>query len=104
LRMKKNFKSQSGFTLIELLVVIGVLGVLAGVMLVAINPLEQFARGRDSGRKTTVSQLGKAVQAYYTGRTTYPTAAATWITTLVTAGEVKSAPVQPTYSISGTAQ
>jgi len=57
-----------GFTLIELLVVIAILGVLAGAILVAINPLEQLARGRDAGRKSTVDELGHATQAYYTAQ------------------------------------
>jgi prepilin-type N-terminal cleavage/methylation domain-containing protein len=42
-----------GFTLIELLIVIAILGVLAVVVLVAINPIEQLARTRDGGRLTS---------------------------------------------------
>lgn len=90
---KKQFSTNRGFTLVELLVVIAVLGVLAAGVLTVINPLEQLARGRDGGKKSTVNQLGNAVQAYYTSQNSvYPTANATWITTLVTAGELKSAP------------
>ena len=86
-------KLSSGFTLIELLIVIAILGVLAAAILVAINPLEQLARGRDGGRKSTIGQLGNAVQAYYTSQNgVYPTANATWITTLQTAGELKTIP------------
>jgi prepilin-type N-terminal cleavage/methylation domain-containing protein len=89
----KNHTIQKGFTLVELLVVIGVLGVLAAAVLTAIDPLEQMARGRDAGRKSTVSQLGNAAQAYYTSRdATFPTANATWITTLVNNGDIKTAP------------
>lgn len=86
-----------GFTLIELLVVIAILGVLAGGVLVAINPLEQLARGRDAGRKSTVDQLGKAISSYYTTQSaTYPTATAnTWMTTIRTAGELKTLPTNP---------
>lgn len=85
-------KLQQGFTLIELLIVIAVLGVLAAGVLVAINPGEQLARARDASRKTTVGQLSKAAQAYYTSQGGYPTATAGWLTTLVNAGEIKSIP------------
>jgi prepilin-type N-terminal cleavage/methylation domain-containing protein len=85
-----------GFTLIELLVVIAILGVLAGGVLVAINPLEQLARGRDAGRKTTVDQLGKAVQSYYTSQSAvYPTEDNVWMTTIQTSGELKTLPTNP---------
>lgn len=98
---------RKGFTLIELLVVIAVLGVLAGVLLIAINPLEQLARGRDSGRKTAVGQLANATQAYYTARSgTYLAESATWIggvsSSLVSSGELKNAPAAIAYGVGGT--
>jgi prepilin-type N-terminal cleavage/methylation domain-containing protein len=96
---------QRGFTLIELLVVIAILGVLAGAVLVAINPLEQLARGRDAGRRTTIQQLGAAVQAYYTNQgAVYPNGSeGRWMTTgttggttgLQAAGELKVVPSNP---------
>lgn len=80
---------RSGFTLIELLVVIAVLGILASVILIAINPTEQLARGRDAGRKTTVGQIGNAAQAFFTVRGgTYPTVAAYW-TEMIASQELK---------------
>ncbi len=57
-----------GFTLVELLVVIAIIGILAAVVLVAVNPLEQLARGRDAGKLATVAGLGKAAQSYYTSQ------------------------------------
>jgi len=91
--MKKlRFSSNRGFTLIELLIVIAILGILTTAVLVAINPLEQFARGRDSGRKNMVNQLGHAVQAYYTAQNaTYPPTA-NWLTTLQTTQDIKTIP------------
>lgn len=88
--------NNKGFTLIELLIVIGILGVLAAAILVALNPLEQFARGRDAGRLTTVDQLGDAVQSYATSQNAvFPPQGATWLTTLQTAAELKNAPTNP---------
>lgn len=94
--------SPKGFTLIELLIVIAVLGVLAAVVLVAINPIEQLARTRDAGRKTTVGQLKNAVQAYYTSRASWPATGNNWITTLVTAAELKQAPAPIAYTLNTT--
>ncbi len=92
--MKKFSFLQKGFTLIELLIVIAVLGVLATAVLAAIDPVEQLARGRDSGRKNSVVSLGNAIQAYYTARAgTYP-AAAGWDATLTSSGEMKVFPTQ----------
>lgn len=88
-------KAQQGFTLIELLVVIAVLGVLAASVLIAINPLEQLARGRDAGRKSTVNQLGHAVEAYATAQFDFPLEGGTWMNALVSAGELKLAPENP---------
>lgn len=103
-KMRNYFKSllnSKGFTLIELLVVIGILGVLAAVVLTAIDPLEQFARGRDSGRLSTVDQLGHATQAYYTQNNAYPTANVTWMTTLQSDGDLKNLPSNATYTANG---
>lgn len=95
--LSKLFSSK-GFTLIELLIVIAILGVLAAGILVAVDPVEQLARGRDAGRKSVVGQVGRAFQAYYTSNSAYPTTAQ-WtnnVTTnvLVTSGEIKVIPTQ----------
>ena len=104
-----------GFTLIELLIVIAILGVLAVVVLVAINPVEQLAKTRDAGRISSVTQLGHGVQAYYTnrngcfpGNTTAPCAGGTeavWMDTLVTSGELSTllSNVAYTYTTNATA-
>lgn len=85
-----------GFTLIELLVVIAVLGVLAGGVLVAIDPFEQLAKARDSGMKSSVSSIGKAMEAYGITRNSIymnPVSGnATFLTDLQTAGEIKIIP------------
>ena len=96
-RVHTKKKQHRGFTLIELLIVIGILGVLAAAILVALNPLEQFARGRDSGRITTVNQLGHSIQGYHASQNSvYPVQSAAWMTTLQTAAELKALPTNPT--------
>ncbi len=80
---------RKGFTLIELLVVIAVLGILAAVVLVALDPLEQISRGRDSGRISSVAQLGHAIQAYATSSGNYPAVTSNWQQALIDAGEIK---------------
>ena len=87
-----------GFTLIELLVVIAVLGVLATVVIVAINPFQQLAKTRDAGRVSTVAQLGQAEISWSTSNNgAFPTAA-TWTSTLTAAGEISIVPAAVAYS------
>lgn len=58
-------KRQSpGFTLIELLVVIGIIGILAAVVLVAVNPGRQFAAARDTQRRSDLYGITNAIYQY----------------------------------------
>ena len=89
-----------GFTLVELLVVIAIIGVLAVVVLVAINPVQQLARTRDAGRKSAITQIGHAMEAYSTTHNgSYVAEGTTWATALVTAGELSIVPQRIIYSV-----
>lgn len=55
---------QKGFTLIELLVVIGIIGILAAVVLVAVNPGRQFASARDTQRRSDLYGITNAIYQY----------------------------------------
>ncbi len=58
--MKHTLKS--GFTLIELLIVIALIAVLAGAVIIALNPARQFQQARNSERWSHVSAIANAVQ------------------------------------------
>lgn len=98
-----NFSPRKGFTLIELLVVIAVIGVLATIILLAVNPAEQLARARDTSRITAVTQLGRTLQGYYTAGGSYPTdgsagvVATDWMGPIVTSGDLKTRPANPNW-------
>lgn len=57
MKINKN----KGFTLIEILVVIGIIGILATVVLVAVNPSRQFKQARDSQRVANVNTILNAL-------------------------------------------
>ena len=52
---------QKGFTLVELLVVIAIVGILAGALLLAINPQAMVQKSRDSKRLQDLDSLVKAL-------------------------------------------
>ena len=92
---------KKGFTLIELLIVIVIIGLLAAVVIAAINPVETRNRAVDTGLKSDAAEVYNAIERYYASRGAYtwaasaPTngstvAASGVVAALVTAGELKS--------------
>ena len=61
--------AKKGFTLIELLIVIGIISILAGIVLVAVNPAQQFGKANDSERKSEVGTVLSAIYQFQTSPT-----------------------------------
>lgn len=59
-------KKRSGFTLIELLIVIGIIAILAGIVIIAVNPTKQFGQANDAQRQNDVNAILNAIGQYST--------------------------------------
>jgi len=79
-------KKSKGFTLIELLIVIAIVAILAGVVLVAVNPAEQMKRARNAERYAEVNVLMNAVSQYLVDNETLPSCVTTTLKCIGTAG------------------
>jgi len=96
-----------GLTLIEVSIVIAILAILAGVILVTLNPKEQTGKARDGTKKTDSAALLSAVNRYFVSYNgVYPwgsvsncsapssngasTVSSCWLNRLVAVGEVDS--------------
>ncbi len=74
---KQKIKSEAGFTLLELLVVLAIIGMLAGVVGLAVN--QARVKGRDAKRTGDMRQFITALDQYYIAHGTYPTGTASTV-------------------------
>lgn len=59
-----NAKNQKGFTLLEVLLVVAVIAILAGIVIIAINPGKQLGDSRNSQRQADVSTILNGLYQY----------------------------------------
>jgi type IV pilus assembly protein PilA len=57
-------RGKQGFTLMEILLVVGIIGILAAAVIVALNPARQFAQARNAQRWSNINALLNAVYQY----------------------------------------
>lgn len=55
---------RSGFSLIELMLVVGIIAILAAIVIVAINPIENLYVARDAERQAHLDEILTAVYQY----------------------------------------
>jgi prepilin-type N-terminal cleavage/methylation domain-containing protein len=75
---------KGGFTLLEILLVIGIIAILAGIVIVAINPSKQLATVRNTERKSDLKQIANAITQFYIDHSYYPASTTFSTTSLMT--------------------
>ncbi len=60
----KKIQSPRGFTLLEILLVVAAIGILAGIVIVALNPAKQLGDTRNAQRHSDVATILNAVFQY----------------------------------------
>lgn len=65
---------KNGYTLVELLIVIAIVGVLASIVTITLNPLQQLGKANDAKRKQDLGEVQRGLELYYQDNERYPAA------------------------------
>lgn len=116
-RILDSLSRDDGFTIVELLVTIAVMGAVATVAMIAINPAKRIAEANDTQIKTDISSIRNSLEAYAAANNSrYPVTptwwcenctayaakgANNWIPELVERGFIKRLPTSPLNGVPG---
>jgi prepilin-type N-terminal cleavage/methylation domain-containing protein len=64
--------NKRGFTLIEILLVVAAIAILAGIVIIAINPAKQLGETRNAQRRSDVLTIANSVNQYYIDNEAWP--------------------------------
>ena len=65
-------RTRSGFTLMEILLVLGIIGILAAIVIAALNPTKQLNDARGVDRRSAVREIENAVVQYIIDGNSFP--------------------------------
>lgn len=85
-KLQKIRNDRRGFTLIEVLLVVAIIAILAGIVILAINPSKQLGDSRNAQRTFDVNTILNAVYQYSVDNNTIPSTITTTSTEICKTG------------------